>query len=135
MPQPDMTPLLADHFISQALQPTNQNVQRTRRAAASCGYKGYQLVFDVVQLHQPGTRRVVLKVQSDCLQNIGTELFPRVAFGEDGMAQRTRAKATFLCVANLEDQLHDLRIPRERASCLDLDPRRVGRAVSARLKV
>jgi hypothetical protein len=50
-----------------------------------------------------GAYRTVFKVQSHRLQNIGAEFFPSLAFREDGMTQRTRAKAAFLRVANLED--------------------------------
>ncbi len=85
--------------------------QVTRRAATSCGFQGDQLVFNIVHLHQAGTRRRIFKMQGDCLQDVGTKNFPRVCLGEDRMAQRTRAETALFRIANLEDQFHDIRIP------------------------
>src|SRR5690242_9923123 len=53
----------------------------------------------------------IFEVERCCLKNIGAELIPSLCFREDGMAQRTRAVATFLRVAHFEDQLHAHRIP------------------------
>jgi len=44
------------------------------------------------------------------LQNVGTEFLPSLRLGENGMAQRARVIATFIGVADFEDQLHYLRV-------------------------
>jgi hypothetical protein len=64
-----------------------------------------------VQLHQSGMHRAVFEVDRYCLQDILAKFFPRLCFGEDAMAKSPRTIATFLSVANLEDQLHAHRIP------------------------
>ena len=65
----------------------------------------------LVQLHQSGMHRAVFEVDRYCLQDILAKFFPRLCFGEDAMAKSPRTIATFLSVANLEDQLHAHRIP------------------------
>ena len=56
-----------------------------------------------MHLYKPRPRFGFLKMELDRLQNIGPQLFPRIAFGENRVAQRSRAIAAFLRVANLED--------------------------------
>jgi hypothetical protein len=51
-------------------------------------------------------RRAVFEVDRCCLKDIVTKFFPCLCFGEDAMAKSPRAIATFLSVANFEDQLH-----------------------------
>ena len=45
----------------------------------------------------------VFEVDRYCLKDIGSKFFPCLCFGEDAMAQRPCAIATFLSVANFED--------------------------------
>jgi len=49
--------------------------------------------------------RGVFEVKRCCLENVGANFFPGLSLCEDGMAQGTRAEATFLPVADFEDQL------------------------------
>ena len=60
---------------------------------------------------QPGMHRAAFEVDRYGFKHIGAKLFPCLRFGEDAVAQRARAITAFLGVANLEDQLHALRIP------------------------
>ena len=50
-----------------------------------------------------GGYRAVFEMKRCCLKDIGAKLFPCLGFGEDAMAKRARAIATFLSVANFED--------------------------------
>ena len=62
--------------------------------------------------------RPVFKMERRRFKDIGTKVFPCLCFSEDGMAQSTRAIATFLSVAKFEDQLHFHGIPEaEMGSC------------------
>lgn len=79
--------------------------------AVSCGFDRDQLILYIVQLHQPGMHRAVFEVYGYRLQDVLTKLFPGLCFGEDAVAKSPRAIATFLGVANFEDQLHANRIP------------------------
>jgi hypothetical protein len=46
-----------------------------------------------------------LKMQRYCLKDILAELIPSLGFRKNGVSERTSTIATFLGVANLEDQL------------------------------
>lgn len=78
--------------------------------ATSCGFNRDRLVLHIVQWHQPRMRRAVFEVDRDRLVYIGPKFFPCFRFGEDGVAERTRAVATFAGVANFEDRLDADRI-------------------------
>jgi hypothetical protein len=56
-----------------------------------------------------------LLLEPNCLENVGTEFVPCVAFGEDAKAQRASAEATPVRIANLEDQLREPRIEEQIA--------------------
>ena len=74
-----------------------------RPAAASCSFNRDQLVSNVVQLNKPRLRGIVFKMKGGRFEYVGAEIFPSFSFGEDGMAQRPGAEATFFGIANLED--------------------------------
>jgi hypothetical protein len=57
--------------------------RRKRLAEFSCRFNGNQLVSYIVHLNQPRAYGSVFKVQSDCLKNVGSQFFPRLALGED----------------------------------------------------
>lgn len=63
-----------------------------------------------MQLHEPGTQVVVLEVKPDRFQDVASELFPSLPFGEDGMSEGSCKKNTFLSVPDLEDQFHEFMI-------------------------
>ena len=86
--------------------------RRIRHAAISCSFQGNQLVLNVVQLYQPRTVRGFFKMQRNCLEQVGAQFIPAISFSEYAVAQRASVEATFLGIANLEDQLHALRIPK-----------------------
>lgn len=48
----------------------------------------------------------VLEVKGRRFDQIRAEFLPRVAFGEDGVAQRTRTEAAGFVVTDFEDQFH-----------------------------
>ena len=103
-----------------------------RLAAISCGFDRDQLIPYIVQLHQPRMQRAVFKMERRRFKDIGTKFFPWLCFGEDGMAQSTRAIATFLSVANFEDQLHSIEYVRlRRVHALDA---RLGRLLTLTLR-
>ena len=56
-------------------------------------------------------RRAIFEVKRYCLNNVGAKFIPSLGFRKDGMAQGTRAVATFLPVAYFEDKLHAHRLP------------------------
>src|SRR5215831_10292187 len=51
--------------------------------------------------------RSVFKVWRYRLKYLGTKFVPGLGFGENSVSQRAGDEATFLGVANLEDQLHE----------------------------
>jgi hypothetical protein len=65
-----------------------------------------------MHLNESRACRAVFKVQFDRFQDIGAKFLPCLAFGKDGVTECTGAEAAFLPVANLENQLHKIRIPK-----------------------
>jgi hypothetical protein len=70
---------------------------------ASRRFERYQFVLNIMQLHQTWPHGAIFEVQRGRFKEIGTEIFPRIRFREDGVAKRTRAITAFLRIANLED--------------------------------
>ena len=110
MLKPYMASPLPDYGVSDLLQRADQTVAG-HPAATSCSFQGSQLVFNVVHLDQPRTHRGVFKVQRNCLDHVGPQFIPVVSFGENAGAQCASVEATVLRIANLEDQLHESKLP------------------------
>src|SRR5258708_19408080 len=74
-------------------------------------YNSNNLSFTECNLRESGLRLSIYEVKRHRLKYINPEFFPGLRLGEDGMTECTRVVATFLRVANFEDQLHPHRIP------------------------
>ena len=70
-----------------------------------------------MHLDESRTRSGAFKMERNCLDYIRAEFIPTFSLSENAVSQCASAKATFLRIANLEDELHDNRIP-DRGHCL-----------------
>ena len=65
-----------------------------------------QFVLNKVQLDQLWANSRVFEMKARGLTNVVTELFPRIAFGEDGVPERSRGVPAFFRFTHLEEEFH-----------------------------
>ena len=63
VPQSDMAPFLADHFVSDFFKVPGSTGRLTRHAAISCSFQRNQLVLHIVHLDQSRTRRFIFEMK------------------------------------------------------------------------
>ncbi len=95
----DVAPALACHCIPELNQYADQMIRRHNCAEASRSFQGNQFILDVMHLNQARTRRGIFKMHRDGLKDVCTKFVPRIALGENCLAERTGVIAALFGLA------------------------------------